>query len=86
MPFVDLRKKVRQAKAAVDAGDESGWTPVADGPMFRYVRALREDGVERATPPDIRLRTLYTVELVCAPGRSVVLVEEGLCSRLEDAS
>ena len=72
VPFVDLPAKVRQAKAAVDAGDESGWTPVADGPVLRYVRALREDGAERAIPPDLRLRTLYTVELVCAPGRSVV--------------
>ena len=47
VPFVDLPGKVRHAKAAVDAGDESGWTPVADGPVFRYVRALCEDGVER---------------------------------------
>ncbi|MDD9980402.1 MAG: hypothetical protein OXU81_03435, partial [Gammaproteobacteria bacterium] len=82
VPFVDLPAKVRQAKAAVDAGDESGWTPVADTPVFRYVRALREDGAERTIPPDLRLRTLYTVELVCAPGRSVVLVEEGLRGRL----
>ena len=86
VPFVDLPGKVRQAKAAVDAGDESGWTPVADGPVLRYVRALREDGAERAIPPDLRLRTLYTVELVCAPGRSVVLVEEGLRGRLEDVA
>ena len=86
VPFVDLPGKVRHAKAAVDAGDESGWTPVADGPVFRYVRALREDGVERTIPPDLRLRTLYTVELVCAPGRSVVLVEEGLRGRLEDVA
>ena len=74
VPFVDLPGSVRRAKAAVDAGDESGWTPVADGPVFRYVRALREDGAERTIPPDLRLRTLYTVEPVCAPGRSVVLV------------
>ena len=86
VPFVDLPEKVRQAKAAVDAGDESGWTPIADGPVFRYVGALREDGVERTIPPDLRLRTLYTVELVCAPGRSVVLVEEGLRGRLEDVA
>ena len=86
VPFVDLPGKVRHAKGAVDAGDESGWTPVADGPVFRYVRALREDGVERTIPPDLRLRTLYTVELVCAPGRSVVLVEEGLRGRLEDVA
>ena len=78
VPFVDLPRSVRRAKAAVDAGDESGWTLVADGPVFRYVRALREDGVERAIPSDLRFRTLYTIELVCAPGRSVVLVEEGL--------
>ena len=38
----------------MDAGDESGWTPVADGPVFRYLRALREDGVERTIPPDLR--------------------------------
>ena len=86
VPFVDLPGKVRQAKAGADAGDESGWTPVSDGPVFRYVRALREDGVERAIPPDFRLRTLYTVELVCAPGRSVVLVEEGLRGRLADVA
>ena len=86
VPFVDLPEKVRQAKAAVDAGDESGWTPIADGPLFRYVGALREDGVERTIPPDLRLRTLYTVELVCAPGRSVVLVEEGLRGRLQDVA
>ena len=86
VPFVDLPESVRRAKAAVDAGDESGWTPVADGPVFRYVRALREDGAERTIPPDLQLRTLYTVELVCAPGRSVVLVEEGLRGRLEDVA
>ena len=63
VPFVDLPGSVRLAKVAVDAGDESGWTPVADGPVFRYVRALREDGAKRAIPPDLRLRTLYTVEL-----------------------
>ena len=86
VPFVDLPGSVRRAKAAVDAGDESGWTPVAESPVFRYVRALRENGVERAIPPDLRLRTLYTVELVCAPGRSLVLVEEGLRGRLDDVA
>ena len=84
--FVDLPGSVRRAKAAADAGDESGWTPVADGPVFRYVRALREDGAERTIPPELRLRTLYTVELVCAPGRSMVLVEEGLRGRLADVA
>ena len=44
VPFVDLPGSVRRAKAAVHAGDESGWTPVAEGPVFRYVRALREAG------------------------------------------
>ena len=86
LPFVDLPGSVHRAKAALDAGDDSGWTPVADGPVFRYVRALREDGTERTIPPDLRLRTLYTVELVCAPGRSVVLVEEGLRGRLADVA
>ena len=68
VPFVDLPGKVCQAKAAVGAGDESGWTPGADDPVFRYVQALREDGAERTIPPDLRLRTLYTVELVRAAG------------------
>ena len=86
VPFIDLPGSVRRAKAAVDAGDESGWTPVAEGPVLRYVRALREDGAERAIRPDLRLRTLYTVELVCAPGRSLVLVEEGLRGRLHDVA
>ena len=86
VPFVDLPESVRRAKAAVDAGDESGRTPVADGPMFRYVRALREDRAERMVPPDLWLRTLYTVELVCTPGRSVVLIEEGLRGRLADVA
>ena len=86
VPFVDLPGSVRRAKAAVDAGDESGWTPVAESPVFWYVRALRENGAERAIPPDLRLRTLYTVELVCAPGRSLVLVEEGLRGRLDDVA
>ena len=44
VPFVDLPGKVRHAKAAVDAGDESGWTPVADGPVFRYVRLCARTG------------------------------------------
>ena len=86
VPFVDLPGSVRRAKAAVDTGDESGWTPVAERPVFRYVRALREDGMERTIPPDLRLRTLYTVELVCAPGRSLVLVEEGLRGHLGDVA
>ena len=86
MPFVDLPGSVRRAKAAVDAGDESGWTPVAEGPVFRYVRALREAGEERMIPPDLRLRTLYTVEIASGPDRSVMLVEEGLRGRLEDVA
>ena len=86
VPFVDLPGSVRRAKAAVDAGDESGWTPVTDSPAFRYVRAFREDGEERMIPPDLRLRTLYTVELGCGPDRSVVLVEEGLRGRLDDVA
>ena len=32
----------------------------------------------------MRLRTVYVVELVCPPDRSVVLAEEGLRGRLED--
>ena len=86
MPFVDLPGRVRRAKAAVDAGDESGWTPVVKGPVFRYVRALREAGEERIIPPNLRLRTLYTVEFACGSDRSVVLVEEGLRGRLEDVA
>ena len=86
LPFVDLPGSVRGANATVNEGDDTDWTPVADGPVFRYVRALREDGAERTIPPDLRLRTLYTVELVCAPGRSVVLVEEGLRGRLADVA
>ena len=68
----------------VDAGDERGWTPVDEDPVFRYVRWIREDGEERMVPPDLRLRTVYLVELVCPPDRSVVLAEEGLRGRLED--
>ena len=60
VPFVDLPGSVRRAKATVDAGDESGWTPVAESPVFRYVRALHKDGIERTIPPDLRLRTLYS--------------------------
>ena len=86
VPFVDLPGKVRQAKAAVDAGDESEWTLVVEGPVFRYVRTLREEGEERMIPPDLRLRTLYTVEFGCGPDRSLVLVEEGLRGRLEDVA
>ena len=67
-----------------DAGDERGWTPVNDGPVFRYVRWIREDDEERMVPPDLRLRTVYLVELVCPPDRSVVLAAEGLRGRLED--
>ena len=69
-----------------DAGDERGWTPVDEGPVFRYVRWIREDGEERMVPPDLRLRTVYLVELVCPPDRSVVLAEEGLRGRLEDVA
>ena len=57
-----------------------------DGPVFRYVRVLRKDGAERTIPPDLQLRTLYTVELDWAHKRSVVLVEEGLRSRLADVA
>ena len=60
--------------------------PVAEGPVFRYVRALREDGEERMIPPDLRLRTVYTVEPACGPDRSAVRVEEGLRGRLEDVA
>ena len=86
VPFVDLPGRVRQAKAMADAGDERGWTPVDDGPVFRYVRWIREDGEERTVPPDLRLRTVYLVELVCPPDRSVVIAEEGLRGRLEDVA
>jgi len=84
VPFLDLPGRVRQAKAMADAGDERGWTPVDEGPVFRYVRWIREDGEERTVPPDLRLRTVYLVELVCPPDRSMVLAEEGLRGRLED--
>ena len=84
VPFADLPGRVRQAKAMADAGDERGWTPVDEGPVFRYVRWIREDGEERMVPPDLRLRTVYLVDLVCPPGRSVVIAEEGLRGRLED--
>ena len=84
VPFLDLPGRVRQAKAMADAGDERGWTPVDEGPVFRYVRWIREDGEERTVPPDLRLRTVYLVELVCPPDRSVVLAEEGLRGRIED--
>ena len=86
VPFVDLPGRVRQAKAMADAGDERGWTPVDDAPVFRYVRWIREDGEERTVPPDLRLRTVYLVELVSAADRSVVLVEEGLRGRLDDVA
>ncbi len=84
VPFLDLPGRVRQAKAMADAGDERGWTPVDEGPVFRYVRWIREDGEERTVPPDLRLRTVYLVELVCPPDRSVVLAEEGFRGRIED--
>ena len=84
VPFLDLPGRVRQAKAMADAGDERGWTPVDEGPVFRYVRWIREDGEERMVPPDLRLRTVYLVGLVSPPGRSVVLAVEGLRGRLED--
>jgi len=84
VPFLDLPGRVRHAKAMADAGDERGWTPVDEGPVFRYVRSIREDGEERMVPPDLRLRTVYLIELVCPPDRSMVLAEEGLRGRLED--
>ena len=84
VPFADLPGRVRLAKAMADAGDERGWTPVDEGPVFRYVRWIREDGEERMVPPSLRLRTVYLVELVCPPGRSVVIAEEGLRGRLDD--
>ena len=86
VPFLDLPGRVRQAKAMADADDERGWTPVDEGPVFRYVRWIREDGEERMVPPDLRLRTVYLVELVGAADRSVVLVEEGLRGRLADVA
>ena len=84
VPFLDLPGRVRQAKAMADSGDERGWTPVDEGPVFRYVRWIREDGEARMVPPDLRLRTVYLVELVSPPDRSVVVAEEGLRGRLED--
>ena len=84
IPFLDLPGRVRHAKAMADAGDERGWTPVDEGPVLRYVRWIREDGEERMVPPSLRLRTVYLVELVCPPDRSVVIAEEGLRGRLED--
>ena len=84
VPFLDLPGRVRHAKSMVDAGDERGWTPVDDSAVFRYVRWVREDGEARMVPPDLRLRTVYLVELVCPPDRSVVIAEEGLRGRLED--
>ena len=84
IPFLDLPGRVRQAKAMTDAGDERGWTPVDDGPVFRYLRWIREEGEQRMVPPDLRLRTVYLIELVCPPDRSVVVAQEGLRGRLED--
>ena len=43
-------------------------------------------GEERTVPPDLRLRTVYLVELVCGTDRSVVLAEEGLRGRLDDVA
>ena len=86
VPHLDLPGRVRHAKATADAGDERGWTPVDEGPVLRYVRSIREDGEARMVPPDLRLRTVYLVDLVCPPDRSVVLVEEGLRGRLEDVA
>ena len=86
VPFLDLPGRVRQAKAMANADDDRGWTPVDGGPIFRYVRCIREEGEERMVPPDLRLRTVYLVELVCPPDRSVVLAEEGLRGRLEDVA
>ena len=84
VPFLDLPRRVRHAKARTQAGDERGWTPVDEGPVLRYVRWVREDGEERMVPPSLRLRTVYLVGLVSPPGRSVVIAEEGLRGRLED--
>ena len=86
VPFLDLPGRVRQAKAMADAGDERVWTAVDDGPVFRYVRWIHEDGEVRMVPPDLRLRTVYLVELVCPPDCSMVLAEEGLRGRLEDVA
>ena len=86
LPFLDLPERVRQAKAMADAGDERGWTPVDEGPVLRYVRWIREDGEERMVPPSLRLRTVYLVELLCPPDRSVVIAQEGLRGRLEDTA
>ena len=85
VPFLDLPARVRLAKAMADAGDERGWTPVDDAPVFRYVRWIREEGEQRMVPPDLRLRTVYLVELG-ASDRSVVLAEEGLRGRLKDVA
>ena len=78
VPFLDRPGRLRQAKAIAAAGEARGWTPLDDGPVFRYVRRIREAGEERMVPPDLRLRTVHLVELVCPPDRSVVLTEEGL--------
>ena len=44
IPFLDLPARVRQAKAAANEGDHSGWMFVDESPVLRYVRAIREDG------------------------------------------
>ena len=84
VPFLDMPGRVRRAKAMACAGDQRERTPVDDGPMFRYLQWIREEGEERMVPPDLMIRTIYLVELVCPPDRSVVLAEEGLRGRLED--
>ena len=81
--FLDLPGGMRKAKAMADAGDEGGWTPLDDSPLFRYVRSIREDGEESMVPPDLRLRTVYLFELVCPLDLSLVLAEEGLRGRFE---
>ena len=54
LPFLDLPGRVRQAKTMADSGDERGWTPVDEGPVFRYVRWI-DTGASRTggtpTPP-----------------------------------
>ena len=61
---------------------------VIDAMPFSMQVAIAQQSVHRLDVmlADLRLRTLYTVKLLCAPGRSVVLVEEGLRGRLEDVA
>ena len=54
--------------------------------MFRYVRSLCGDGAERFIPPDLRLRTIYAVELACCPERPMVRCVEGLRGQLEEVA